>query len=63
MIKRNKLNPAPRGVTLADLKKTLQLAESFGLRLVKPRKGCPHDTDGDGNCHLCIRRPGGCFNK
>lgn len=23
---------------------------------------CIHDTDGDGNCHLCHRR-GGCFYK
>lgn len=23
---------------------------------------CEHDTDGDGDCHLCVRRPDGCFN-
>lgn len=22
---------------------------------------CAHDTDGDGDCHLCYRRPGGCI--
>lgn len=26
-------------------------------------KPCPNDTDGDGNCHLCFNRPGGCYNK
>jgi hypothetical protein len=24
-----------------------------------PRRGCPHDTDGDGDCHICTRS-GGC---
>jgi hypothetical protein len=22
---------------------------------------CRYDTDGDGDCHLCARKPGGCF--
>ena len=25
------------------------------------REPCPHDTDGDGDCHLCAGK-GGCFN-
>lgn len=50
--------------TMEDLDRMLSLlTKRHGLRLVKPHNGCPHDTDGDGNCHLCIRRPGGCFNK
>lgn len=24
---------------------------------------CPHDTNGDGDCHLCHRLPGGCFER
>lgn len=24
---------------------------------------CKHDTDGDGNCHLCARNPGGCLER
>jgi hypothetical protein len=24
---------------------------------------CPNDTDGDGDCHLCFKCPGGCFQK
>lgn len=32
-----------------------------GLRTLLPGgERCPHDTNGDGDCHLCYRRPGGC---
>lgn len=24
---------------------------------------CPNDSDGDGDCRLCVRRPGGCFHR
>jgi hypothetical protein len=24
---------------------------------------CPNDTNGDGDCHLCHKQPGGCPNK
>lgn len=38
-----------------------------GIRIVTAkefaeRERCPHDTDGDGNCHLCAKR-GRCFNR
>lgn len=24
---------------------------------------CPHDTDGDGDCHICARHPERCIKK
>ncbi len=26
----------------------------------KAARRCPNDTDGDGDCHLCAKNPGGC---
>ena len=29
----------------------------------KGKWGCQHDTDGDGDCHLCFKDPNGCLEK
>ncbi len=35
-------------------------AERDGLRSVLSLAKCKHDTDGDGDCHICVRLTGGC---
>lgn len=46
-------DPCQEGVNqlLADIRKLTDVAR------------CPNDTDGDGDCHLCHRKPGGCIHR
>jgi hypothetical protein len=38
------------------------VTQKFDLAREMDNQGacCPHDTNGDGDCHLCYREPQGC---
>ncbi len=36
-------------------------AEADGCCEMWTEKRCPWDSNGDGDCHKCFNRPGGCF--
>lgn len=53
----------PENLLGRDTSKLVPLRPSYrgNYTLGEAKRGsCPWDTDGDGNCHKCFNRPGGC---